>query len=280
MNGPRHWLCTLSIALGLLIPSIAVAAPPQHVSFAGTNLMMQGWLYRPAQPGRHPAVVALHGCSGLTDKSGQPSDRHADWGQRLAALGYIVLFPDSYGSRGLGSQCKNDERSVEPSRERVADAKAGLAYLAARPDVKADAIALLGWSNGGSSVLYSVEPKNAPAQGPDFAKAVAFYPGCRLPLESGKWRSRVPLLILMGEADDWTPAAPCKALAAQAKSSGEAVAIVTYPGAYHDFDHPNLQVHVLSGLAFTADKSGAAHTGTNPAARADAIQRVPAFLAK
>ncbi len=32
------------------------------------------------------------------------------------------------------------------------------------------------------------------------------------------------------------------------------------------------------GLAFTANHNGLAHTGTNPAARADALRRVPAFL--
>jgi len=84
----------------------------------------------------------------------------------------------------------------------------------------------------------------------------------------------------MGEADDWTPAAPCHDLATAAKAAGEAVDLVTYPGAYHDFDHPDLPVKQVKGLAFTANGDGVAHTGTNPAARADAIQKVPAFLAQ
>jgi dienelactone hydrolase len=113
--------------------------------------------------------------------------------------------------------------------------------------------------------LYAVEPKNAPG-GVDFARAIAFYPGCRLPLESGRWASRRPLLVLIGAADDWTPAAPCEALAAEAKAQGEAVDIVVYPGAYHDFDHPALPFHTGDGLAFTANGGGSAHTGTNPAA--------------
>jgi dienelactone hydrolase len=41
------------------------------------------------------------------------------------------------------------------------------------------------------------------------------------------------LLMLLGEADDWTPAAPCKALAADA---GPAVAFESYAGAFHGFD--------------------------------------------
>jgi dienelactone hydrolase len=94
------------------------------------------------------------------------------------------------------------------------------------------------------------------------------------------WHARRPLLILIGEADDWTPALPCRVLAERAQASGEPVSIVTYPGAYHDFDHPNLAVHVVHGLAYTADGRGSAHTGPNPGARADAIGRVLAFLAR
>jgi len=56
------------------------------------------------------------------------------------------------------------------------------------------------------------------------------------------------------------------------------VSIIIYPGAYHDFDHPDLPIHEIEALAFTANGNGRAHTGTNPAARQDALRRVPAFL--
>jgi dienelactone hydrolase len=260
---------------------MAQAAAPEQVSFPGHDgVTLQGWLYRAATPGRHPAVIALLGCAGLTDKGGQPSARHDDWGKRLSALGYDVLFPDSFASRGLGPQCKVGQREVRPGRERVEDADDALTFMGTQSTVDPTKIALLGWSNGGSTVLYAVEPRKKPGTGPDFSKAIAFYPGCRVPEESGHWATRLPLLILMGEADDWTPAAPCHDLATAAKAAGEAVDLVTYPGAYHDFDHPDLPVKQVKGLAFTANGDGVAHTGTNPAARADAIQKVPAFLAQ
>jgi dienelactone hydrolase len=96
-------------------------------------------------------------------------------------------------------------------------------------------------------------------------------------LERGNWRTRLPLLILIGEADDWTAAEPCRELA---KAGGSSVSIVVYPGAYHDFDSPNGRLRERRGLAFTADKSGVAHQGIDPKARADAITRVPGFLAR
>jgi dienelactone hydrolase len=276
-------LAVPSIAIYALMTTLAAhASNPTAVTYPGREgVTLKGFVYEPTGPGPFPAVIALHGCSGLTDKDGLPSERHADWGSRLAAQGFLVLFPDSYASRGLGPQCKISDRDVSPSKDRPLDVNASLAYLDARTDVKPDAVNLLGWSNGGSTVLYSVEPAHTPTAGQrDFSKAIAFYPGCRVPFESGKWSSRLPLLILIGEADDWTAAAPCKDMIAAAKAAGEPVEIVTYPGAYHDFDHPDLPIHTQDNLAFTASGTGVAHTGTDPVARADAIVRVETFLAR
>jgi dienelactone hydrolase len=272
------------MAVFLMLATKPAAADPQAVTFPGAEgATLRGWLYSPATPGPHRAIVALHGCAGLNGKDGKPSARHADWGERWAKEGYLALFPDSFGSRGLGPQCKNPDRTVHPSRERVDDANAALQFLTGRADVDARHIALVGWSNGGSAALYAVQPRNSPTKangGVDFARAIAFYPGCRTPLETGRWRTRLPLLVLIGAADDWTPAAPCSDLVADARAKNQPAEIVAYPDAYHDFDHPDLPVHVVEGLAFTADGDGQAHTGTNPAARADAIDRVMSFLAR
>lgn len=276
------WRRATGIAIMLFAAAAVSSAAAQtatSVQFPGDEVVLQAALYMPKGTGPFPAVIAMHGCSGLRDKTGELSERHRDWAERLSAQGFIVLLPDSFASRGLGTQCKNSEREVRPSRERVADVEAAFDYVAGLAQVKTSAINLLGWSNGGSTVLYAIAPKNVPAKG-DFARAIAFYPGCRVPLENGRWHARLPLLILMGEADDWTPAAPCKTLAGEAVAQGEKVQIKTYPEAYHDFDHPNLPVHVVEHLAFTASGGGSAHTGTNEAARKDAIEEVLAFLAR
>ncbi len=257
----------------------AGAAGPEPVTFAGADLTLRGVLFRPDGLAPHPAVVALHGCGGLDDRQGMLSSRHRDWGERLSGAGFVVLFPDSFGSRGLGSQCGNRERTVRPSMERTADANAARAFLQARADVKPEAVSLLGWSNGGTSVLHAVRPGRA-ASGPDFARAVAFYPGCRLLQEGGRWRTRLPLLVLMGDADDWTPPEPCRELVAAARARGEPVDLVLYPGAVHGFDAPASPRRTRRGLAYTGDGSGEAQVGTDPAARDDALKRVPAFLAR
>jgi len=112
---------------------------------------------------------------------------------------------------------------------------------------------------------------------PDFRSAVAFYPGCRRAGEAA-WSARLPTLIMIGTADDWTPMTACEQMVADARGRSARATLISYPGAYHDFDRPNYPLRMVSGLAYTADGSGRAHVGTNAAARADALKRVPQWL--
>jgi dienelactone hydrolase len=169
---------------------------------------------------------------------------------------------------------------VRAPRERVADANAARHWLQAQSFVAPDRVSLLGWQNGAVATLWAVRRRaNVDDKGPDFRSAVALYPGCRR-LADSEWSARIPTLLLVGGADDWTPAGPCEQMVAGARGRSAQIAIVVYPGAYAEFDHPNMPMRVLHGLAFTADGSGRAHSGTNPAARADAIRRVPEWLAR
>ena len=182
-------------------------------------------------------------------------------------------MPDSYGSRGLGSQCSARARTVTASGLRRQDAMAAMRWLADRPDTPKGGVVLLGWSDGGSTVLATGRERPDTPAGL-IRGLVAFYPGCRVEAAARDWKPAAPLMILIGEADDWTPAAPCQALAE--KLPGR-VTLVTYPGAYHDFDAPNTPVRSRSGLATPV--GGRAHSGTDPVAREDAVRRVPAFIA-
>jgi dienelactone hydrolase len=253
----------------------------ERVTFPVSDGVLNGALYLPPGTGPFPAVIAMHGCGGLYNNSGMPSARHADWGRKLSQQGFIVLLPDSFGSRGLGSQCGVQDRKIRASRERVTDAIAAKDWLQQRSDVKAGSVSLLGWSNGGSSVLAAIRSdRRGSAVMPDFARAVAFYPGCRVHYENKNWRTRIPLLVLIGDADDWTPPGPCAGLVDAAQTRGEDAHIILYKGALHDFDHPSLKLREREGLAFTANGTGKASVGTDPAAREDALVRVPAFLAR
>jgi dienelactone hydrolase len=270
----RLLACILSLAL---TAPLAHATGYERVEIPMDGGHLDGVLFRPAGPGPFPAVVALHGCGGLWREPGKLSIRHSDWGERLAAAGFAVLMPDSYGSRGLGSQCGVKDLTVRAGRERTGDVAAARTFLQLRSDIRAAAISLIGWSGGGSTVLNAVRKDKAPNDGrPDFRRAITFYPGCRVQSETPSFAIRIPLLILMGADDDWTPVAPCSYLTRAAQMRGEPVELVAYPGAVHDFDHPRLDLKERDNIAYSA--TGKATVGTNPAARADALKRVESFL--
>ena len=269
-----------AIILALAASIGTAAAAPELVEIPEGSAKLKAYVYRPEGAGPFPAVVALHGCAGLSGRSGPVSSRYRDWGERLSAAGFVVLFPDSFGSRGLASQCTVRERSVRTARERVADAVAARHWLQNQHWVTGNRVSLLGWQNGGVAALWTIRRRGGPGdEAADFRSAVALYPGCRR-LGVTEWSARVPTLVLVGAADDWAPAKACEQMVANARGRSAQTHIVVYPGAYAEFDHPNMPTRQLSNLAFSADGSGRAHTGTNPAAREDAIKRVPEWLSR
>jgi len=258
-------------------PSLEDNGPGQ----AATTL--DGYLFRPAGDGRHPAVAGLHGCSGMLGPDGNMFPILRDWAAELTRLGYVVLLVDSFGPRRHGEMCSINGFDYRLYQKRPKDAYGALWYLQAQPFVRGDRIAAIGWSQGGGVVLLSIptqslgRPANLP-QG-DFRAAVAFYPGsCNDEHLPAGWTSTIPLLILQGAEDVWTPLAPCKAFADGAVARGARIEMQVYPGAYHAFDAPN---RPRTELPNYVTRAGVVPIiGTDPAARADAFARVPAFLAR
>ncbi len=277
MDFRKFILALTGVAFGAVT---TLAAAPEHIDIPADNVTLHGTLYRPEGDGPFPAVVAMHDCGGLIRRPAMQTQLYNEWANLLVGKGFVVLFPDSFGSRGLGPQCREANRKVHARRERVADANAARRWLQTQGYVKADHISLLGWSHGGVATLWTVRPTAVPHDGgADFRSAVAFYPSCRR-LRETAWSARVPTLILIGGADDWTPASACQQMVAGARGRSARAEIVVYPGAYHEFDRANAPIRLRTGLVNTVDPLGRAHGGTNPAARSDALKRVPAWLEK
>jgi dienelactone hydrolase len=246
--------------------------------------MLDGYLFRPEDGGPFPAIVGLHGCSGMFIRgTSTVSPIYRAWGAELTRHGFVFLLVDSLGPRRHGQMCSTDGFDIEIFRRRPRDAYGALWYLQAQPFVRRDRIGLAGWSQGGGAALYAID-RQSPLRPTnplpvDFRAAVAFYPGaCNKRRQSTDWSSAVPLLVLMGAEDVWTPIAPCRAFLDRVIGRGNAVEVLVYPGAYHGFDVPNNPRQELP--QYTTRAGVVPIVGTDPAARADALQRVPAFFGR
>jgi dienelactone hydrolase len=244
---------------------------------------LDGYVFRPAGEGRHPAVVFLHGCGGLFSRtSGMIGTRERDWARDLNQRGYVVLMVDSFGPRNQGEMCSQQGFDREVYLKRPRDAYGALLFLQSQSHIRPDRIGMMGWSEGGGAVLFAIRAQSLgrPARLPqgDFRVAVAFYPASCSERRQQGWTSAIPLLALLGAEDVWTPAAPCKELLDGAAARGAKVEMQIYPGAYHDFDWPNMPRHESPNFRTAAGVVPI--QGTDPAARQDALSRVPAFLAR
>lgn len=278
----------LALALGLAAWSALPLAQerltiPPLTDQPGQPAVEAYWFPAPARvTGGKPApvVVGLHGCSGALDSRLRLAGRYHELAEWLNREGYHVLFPESFASRGLKSICEtpNRERTVHEA-DRRADVYAAAAWLKARADVDASRLAVLGWSHGAQTVLHTID-RSAPfvASRPlPFRAAVAYYPGCSAILKQNDYALATPLLLMVGENDDWTPAAPCRELVARLSTTAAApVEFAAYPDSYHGFDG-TAELRRRGGVGNS--RSGTAMVGGTPAARAASRERLFDYLA-
>jgi dienelactone hydrolase len=217
---------------------------------------ISGWLYRPPGEGQFPAIVLAHSCAGVVEHTNV-------WGKRLASWGYVVVAPDSFGPRGYNSVCSRG--MLVSGNERVADIAGALDFLNAQAFVQRNTIGLIGHSHGGWTTMRSVQQSYRLAER-GLRAAVAYYPSCAAALD---YDVALPLLILIGDKDDWTPADNCRRLQRAGFTHPELVETVYYADAYHSFD------------ANGPDRTAFGHRlAYSPAAAADAEMRTRAFFDK
>jgi carboxymethylenebutenolidase len=232
----------------------AVDALPEPVRFASRDgaTELVGYLFRPAGPGPHPAIVLLHGRSGPYSSlakgiydAGTLSLRHAWWGRFWAQQGYVALLVDSFGPRGYPAGFGRSSYASRPTEvsdqtNRPLDAYGALAYLRSRSDVVGDRVGVQGWSNKAMTILAALDVARFSEDARDgrgFRAGLALYPGCRVQ-EGSAYVPYAPLLMLLGSADEEVSPVVCEGVARQVAGRTDRLTWFTYPGAQHDFDNP------------------------------------------
>lgn len=273
------------VALFVLLAGGAVlllSAPSDQTRITSEHLqgieVLPARLYQPEGAGPFPALVLLHGCAGVLNK-------HAVWAGSLVSWGYVVLVIDSFSPRNIQRLCEADDTIWKQfDNMRSADTFAGLEYLQSLPQVDANNIALMGWSYGGTimlDMLVAAVTDNATPS--DFKAGVGIYPGCWKHLqgriESVAYTSTAPVLILMGESDDWTRPENCRVLVAGTGNDRNAISLHLYRNAYHDFDNSMQRDMKLHGVRIESpNATGTVAVGYNKAAHAAASKDVHRFL--
>lgn len=275
-------------ALALVAACAAPVPDLSHTTRPAATPAIPIEVLKPAGTGPFPAVLVLHDCSGLGPRSSGAPRR---WARELVSRGYVVAIPDSFGSRGFPSGVCTDpspaRAGVAPLR-RVPDVYDALDHVRSLPYVDAKRVGVMGGSHGGSTTLASIaisardSPQLAQRKRAGFAAAIALYPACAIgnPPWSREFAAAAPLLILAGELDDWTPAAPCAELVESARRAGSSASIKVYPGAHHSFDSAAPLRYVAERINANAPGGRGATTAGNAEAWADSIHEVSAFFAK
>ena len=281
MSALRALLAAALAVLALLVAGGAHAV--ERVSFPSFDgagnapVVLTGYFFAAASSPA-PAIAMFHGCGGAYDKSGALARRMREYAELFNGLGMHVLVVDSLTARYEKELCtqRNGKRRVTQANRRL-DALGAIAYLAERSDVDAKRIGLIGWSNGGSTVLSATNLHHhdvaAALVKPAFA--IAFYPGCEADLKRG-YAPSAPLLMLVGQLDDWTASAPCVALAKSVREMRPE--IVVYPGAWHGFDSDAL-VRLRKDVPNGVNPGLGVHVGGIPAAWRNSRDLVVRFLA-
>jgi dienelactone hydrolase len=256
---------TIAIALMLLFSGSAVAQtvrfPSVAVGGSAAGPEISGWMYKPSGAGPFPGLVLAHSCAGFGP--------HTDfWGKLLTSWGYVVVAPDSFGPRGEKSVCGRG--TVVNGNMRVTDVAGAIDFLNAQPFARRGEIGLIGHSHGGWTAVRSVQ-KTYDLGARGLKAAVAYYPSCAQRFDRDV---ALPLLILIGDKDDWTPADDCRKLQAAGFARPDLVEIVYYPNAYHSFDSK------AADRTITVANGKSHRLGYDPAAAPDAETRTRAFFAK
>lgn len=110
----------------------------EDINFTNGDVKLAGSLISPKTSGKHPAIILIH-ASGAEDR-----EYLLPFARFLVRRGFAVL---GYDKRGVGGS-SGDWRAAS-FQDLAGDVVAAFRYLKTRPDIDAEHIGLLGWSQAG-----------------------------------------------------------------------------------------------------------------------------------
>lgn len=225
------------------MPEIQLRSLPRvsYVTFPNVSqerpLTIAAQMRVPACAGNVPAVVVVHGTSGVDSRGSY----HA---QALNDAGIATLELDMWSPRGLNGGTEPGGRP-ESVPETLPDAYGALLYLASRPWIDPQRIGITGFSWGGVvSMLTATRPYSDLYMGANplrFAAHAPFYPVCwgynRIPGYEFAELTGAPVFIQSGECDAYDEPGSCTDLVnGLPEQARRRVTVTMYPEATHGFN--------------------------------------------
>lgn len=193
------------------------------------EVQLQPLLIKPNSPAPWSTLVLPSNCSGAEDRLWH------FWVPELVKNNIAVVLLDSFKPRGFDSLCPNQFRMTIGAR--LQDVHQLLDFLRSDNRFRTDKIALGGHSTGAMTAFHSSFTeaqqhldRQASAGYNAFVGAAA---SCEMSFKTPQLQG--PLLLISGEKDDWTPAAPCEAETKRLKQAAQDASFVSIPGAYDTF---------------------------------------------
>jgi carboxymethylenebutenolidase len=200
----------------------------QDITFEVDGKSASGYLAVPSQD-QAPGVIVLHAWWGLN----QIFKRLCD---RLASEGFVAFAPDLNEGRVAKSidEAKEIMDSLDGKRKYLV-AMAGMDYLRARPEVRKEPFALIGFSMGGawSLTLASERPE-------DVRKVVLFYGAG----EGDYKKMKADILGHFSDADEWEEIDYVRSMEGDMRNAGLNTTFHIYPQLPHWFfenDRPQFE---------------------------------------
>jgi dienelactone hydrolase len=223
-----------------------VTVSQSHTVFSAPNENLQNLIaenhreFVPSNSGLFPTIVIIPGCSGIALEASEaeaamPQLKEDDllfrshyprFAKRLSDEGFAVFLIDILASEGLITACAN---SV-PAQRIAQYIDAAISWVKKHPQVDVSDIHVIGFSMGGKGSLAWLHGPRSEASSVQSVTTV--YPQCRgrEPLNIA-----IPVLMLLGDADDIADPTLCDALVESSPIKG-LITVRHYPGARHGFD--------------------------------------------
>jgi dienelactone hydrolase len=233
----------LFLLLGVAATGLSGAqVKTETIEYKQGDVVLQGYLsYDASLKGKRPAVLVVHDWRGVTETTKMRAEM-------LASLGYVALTADVYGKgvrpatpEACSAEAGKYYKDRQLFRTRL---RAGLDYLAGRPEADPSRLAVMGYCFGGAGAL-ELARSGAPVKA-----VVTFHGGLNTPNPADAKNIKGKVLVLHGADDPFVKQEEVKAFMDEMRAAGVDWQLVQYGGAVHSFTDKNAGNDNSKGAAY------------------------------